>query len=412
MRLSTQLCCYLTTTLSLTRHVDVESFSPSYHQIPRSLPVLSASSSSDNQASQTQTSSTQPSPLQENVNRLKKVLEREYITFFDPMKTEYYEENVTFQDPMTSLSGVQSYKNNVDMLAGRTFLGSILFNDAGINLHSVTGGEVSSSDKIDDIITRWTLSFQFKAIPWKPTARFSGISVYKVKPTSVAPYVQITAQLDYWDSINITPETGGDYAKVDTTIAIKDFLNQVKPNGFEAASAAPELPYELLRRGNGYEVRRYPPYASIKLPYLRRDEGFGSLGSFTRGMNPLSPAIMEVKNDDTANKYMKWPVSFALPGKEMTIPVEAKEKAGKGQFRTITIDRTPSNVVAVAELPDASMAPVVRFSDRRLRRDLERDGLVPVEGTEDGVRFAQYDAIFSMGKRRGEIWIDLEDHPW
>ena len=63
---------------------------------------------------------------------------------------------------------------------------------------------------------------------------------------------------------------------------------------------------------------------------------------------------------------------------------------------------------------DASMEPVVRKADRELRELLERDGLAPAENTENMVRFAQYDAIFSMGKRRGEVWIDLSDdgHPF
>lgn len=60
------------------------------------------------------------------------------------------------------------------------------------------------------------------------------------------------------------------------------------------------------------------------------------------------------------------------------------------------------------------MEPVVRKADRELRECLKRDGLVPSENSEDLVQFAQYDAIFSMGRRRGEVWIDLVDggHPW
>jgi hypothetical protein len=30
------------------------------------------------------------------------------------------------------------------------------------------------------------------------------------------------------------------------------------------------------------------------------------------------------------------------------------------------------------------------------------------------LQFAQYDAVYTMGKRRGEVWIELKDgsHPW
>ena len=118
---------------------------------------------------------------EESVNKLKKVLEREYVSFFKPMQREYYAEDVSFDDPMTSLAGVDSYQKNVDMLSSRTLLGSLLFRDASIALHSVEGGDVSPTDgSISNIITRWTLRFCFKLLPWAPTARFTGISVYEV----------------------------------------------------------------------------------------------------------------------------------------------------------------------------------------------------------------------------------------
>lgn len=375
------------------------------------------------------------SNLAEAVKDLKKILAREYTTFFNPMYTEYYSPAVTFSDPMTNLEGVSSYQTNVDMLASRTLMGKFLFSDAGISLHSVTGGEIDeSTNEISNIITRWTLRVTAKVLPWKPTARFSGISVYEVRSTqNKKPGVEVFHQTDYWDSINIVPNQNGKYDKVATNIAVQDFLNQLKPGSFEAKQSAPELPYELLRRGDGYEVRRYPEYAAVSLPYRRRDEGFGSLGAFTRGMNPLAPAIMRVQNSSTSDKTMSWPLAYKPPtdtdkNSEIPIPAAALENAGQGQWRTMKIQKNPSQVVAVGYFADASMEPVVRMADRKLRECLERDGLVPSStsgnsGRNDaddddeesgGVMFAQYDAIFSMGKRRGEVWIELEDngHPW
>lgn len=311
------------------------------------------------------TSSSNTSSLPSKITQLKKILSKEYTTFFNPMYTSYYSPTVTFTDPMTTLSGVQSYQNNVDMLASRTLLGKLLFTDASISLHSVTGGDVIQNDKdvvIEDIITRWTLRMTLSILPWKPTARFTGISVYKVIPTTTnnTPTtsndnnngVSIINQIDYWDSINIKPFSNGQYQTVDKSIAINDFLNQLKPNGFTAQSAAPELPYQLLRRGDGYEVRYYPSYKGVKLPYKRRDEGFGSLGAFTKGMNPLSPALMDVQKDDVSDKYMMWPLVYAKPGErdeDVVVPNDALEKAGKGQWRTIRIVDVPSKVVAVRE---------------------------------------------------------------
>ena len=65
--------------------------------------------------------------LKAAVADLKKVLEREYISFFDPMERDYYSPTVTFDDPMTSLEGVDAYQSNVDMLASRTLKGKFLF---------------------------------------------------------------------------------------------------------------------------------------------------------------------------------------------------------------------------------------------------------------------------------------------
>jgi hypothetical protein len=208
---------------------------------------------------------------QDSVEKLKKVLEREYASMFDPMKTEFYSENVTFDDPLTTLTGVKAYQNNVDMLASRTLFGSLLFRDGSIVLHSIKGGEINNDGIISDIITRWTLRFTFKALPWAPTARFSGVSVYNVVEGG-SEGVLVTAQTDYWDSINLQV---GDCQKVMKTKALQDFCDLLKPGGLlVATSAAPEVPYQLLRRGNGYDVRRYPSFSAVRITYDRRDEGF------------------------------------------------------------------------------------------------------------------------------------------
>ena len=232
---------------------------------------------------------TAPPSLADSVSGLKRVLEREYASFFDPMRREYYAPDVTFLDPMTTLAGVDAYQGNVDMLASRTLLGKVLFEDAGIVLHGVEGGEISEDgSEVSDLLTRWTLRLTAKVIPWRPTARFTGVSIYRVEadPSSEVG-VQIMGQTDYWDSVNIKPGSGGDYGPVDKGRAISDFLDQLRPGGMVAVSAAPELPYQLLRRGDGYEVRSYPAYSGVRIPYTRRDEGFGSLGAFTSGEAPI-----------------------------------------------------------------------------------------------------------------------------
>ena len=343
-----------------------------------------------------------------DVDQLKRTLEREYASFFSPMEREFYAPEVTFDDPMTALEGVDSYERNVDMLSGKNIIGKILFRDAGIVLHNIEGGEVNSDGSINDIITRWTLRLTFQALPWQPTARFSGISVYNVQAGGPKG-VQVMKQTDYWDSINIAE--GGTYQKVPKGAAISHFLDQMKPSQFAAPSAGKELPYQLLRNGMDYEVRRYPAFTAVQTTYERRDEGFSELGSFCSSLDPLSPALFSIVPSEP--KAMMWPLGFAPPGTSTPPEIPAAlEKLENPLYRDCEIVTFPERVVAIGSYSDASMEPVVRKADRLLREACERDGLTVPASTKDCLTFAQYDAIYSMGKRRGEVWIELEDHPW
>jgi len=145
-------------------------FTSSPHRVNKRNNIMFMSSTTDAAATSTTTTTpnTKQSELSTTISKLKQILTKEYITFFNPMVDSWYAPDVTFVDPMTSLSGVDSYRNNVDMLAGRTLLGKILFEGAGINLHSVTGGEVNENGDISDIVTRWTLRMTVKVLPWSP----------------------------------------------------------------------------------------------------------------------------------------------------------------------------------------------------------------------------------------------------
>jgi Uncharacterized conserved protein (DUF2358) len=274
----------------------------------RYLSEITKTTETDNDSTSTSTS---VAAIEVAVSQLKKVLEREYLSFFNPMETEWYSPQVTFEDPLTSLAGVDAYQKNVDMLSGRNLMGNVLFGnngDARIGLHTISGGNVyqNSTDGsicISDIQTRWTLQFTFQALPWKPVPQFSGISIYKVivatgSESTTSTKVQIVRQDDYWDSINLINDgTGQNYVKVDKAIALKHFASLTAPNSFEAKAAGAELPFQSLRFGRisndkkpiqgQYEVRKYPQYIGIQIPsYTRRDEAFTLLGALTEGMYP------------------------------------------------------------------------------------------------------------------------------
>jgi hypothetical protein len=58
---------------------------------------------------------------------------------------------------------------------------------------------------------------------------------------------------------------------------------------------------------------------------------------------------------------------------------------------------------------------MVRGFTRELLRDIKADGLNPVDSqssAQGDCLVAQFDALFSLNKRRNEIWIELESHDW
>lgn len=159
-------------------------------------------------------------------NEIQRVLLREYTSFFSPMERNYYASDVEFTDPLNSFKGIDKYQANVDMLAGRTTLGRILFEDASIVLHNF---EVLPNMRL---LTRWTLQVTSK-LPWKPRAKFTGVSIYTFNSEN-----KIAKQEDFWDSINLI---NGQYRTVGPQEGLLDFTAQLKRED-GAAMSAPELP--------------------------------------------------------------------------------------------------------------------------------------------------------------------------
>jgi hypothetical protein len=140
-----------------------------------------------------------------------------------------------------------------------------------------------------------------------------------------------------------------------------------------------------------------------------------TLNIILTGAKPMAPSVMEVQNDDS-EKRMSWPLAFAAPGEVSppAIPKSVLDKVKDPLWSVCEIETIPCKVVAVGIYADASVSPIVRKADRKLRAACKRDGIAVPSETAESVKFAQYDAIFSLGKRRGEVWIELEDggHPW
>ena len=352
-------------------------------------------------------------------------LRREYNSFFQPMEDDLYNPDVSFNDPLISLTGVEAFRNNVNMLAGENAFGRTCFSDCGLVMHNVT-------ETVDGgLETRWTLQFRFKLLPWTPMARFTGVSRYTLDANC-----KILAQQDFWDSVNLQP--GGDYAPASKLAGFTDLLAQLAPGGVGSAQQAStkELPYVLLRRAAprdglpGYEVRRYPQHVSVATDYLQRIDAFGTLGAYTNGANeasleikPYVPSLMSVPydmrsmeqiKDDSLDlkppeepKTMRWPL--AVPAMSEAAPPRPNDRLDS----FVNLELMPSRTVAVLTFSDPTTEPTVRGFHGLLSSYLKADGLVAARGEDrEQFRLAQFDALNSFGSRRSEIWIDLEEHPW
>ena len=345
---------------------------------------------------------------------LEKSLYREYATFFNQFDRKYYSEQVQFVDPLTSFVGVDKYKDNVDMLGGRTALGKLLFKDAGIALHGIEYLEDDSEGRTR-LQTRWTLQVTVSLLPWKPRAKFTGVSIYTIDNKGI-----IVKQDDFWDSVNLKKNA---YAKVSFQDGLGDFFGQIKEEK-GAQLAAPELPYELLRRGARYEVRRYPRLIAAETSYDQRPEGYDRLASFIQGSNErderlpcFSPTIMRICDDPASklrSKVMQWPLQYALPSSELDLSTYPAST-----IPSVKLREQEGIVVAVTRFELAATEPIVRGYTGQLLGDLRNDGMTPVpsaggDAAKDTYQciVAQFDALFSLNKRRNEVWVELLDHPW
>ena len=172
----------------------------------------------------------------------------------------------------------------------------------------------------------------------------------------------------------------------------------------------------MLRRAKDYEVRRYPAHISAVTTYDKRPEGYDRLGSYVTGSNTkgnkltyFSPTIMEVSDESNRRKEMRWPLSYALPGR----PLPQIESFSEPTIPKVGLAETPGKVVAVRRFETAATEVVAKGYSGLLLKSILNDGLKPITGGgKDLITVAQFDALFSLNKRRIEVWIELEDHPW
>eukprot|EP00968_Pinguiococcus_pyrenoidosus_P000592 scaffold34_cov260-Pinguiococcus_pyrenoidosus.AAC.18 len=283
---------------------------------------------------------------------------------------------------------------------------------------------------------------QPKFIPWKPIVRFTGISDYTLEGARI--------KYEAWGSTATETSDGTElYERAETRMALTDFIAQLFSEDKTPGVSSQELPYELLRRSGEYEVRRYPAMLVAETQYSTRPEGFDRLGSFCGGSNegskrvkPYAPSI--IRSDEKGEKkVMQWPISFAMPGQDSKTfdsrPLRIQPAPTVGGvpnpgsvLPSVSIQAVPELVVAVRRFANAATQQVVVYESKVLRQAIQKNGLKVDEAEGTNLWFAQevsrdllpflsvpsfscvqYDAIFSLGDRRNEVWVPVaEGHPW
>ena len=97
---------------------------------------------------------------------LKADLSQMFDLAYEP-RWDLYADDVVFTDPLNKFTGIQKYKDNIQMLKD-----SPLFTGGKMDLHEVT---VVDESRVD---TRWTLAMTFKPFPWRPRLLFTGTTKY------------------------------------------------------------------------------------------------------------------------------------------------------------------------------------------------------------------------------------------
>jgi hypothetical protein len=140
-------------------------------------------------------------------------------------------------------------------------------------------------------------------------------------------------------------------------------------------------------------------------------------GSYAGGSNVdnkrlkfFSPTLMKISGDgNDRKKLMSWPMAFAYPGQ----PLPPPESLPEATIPRVSIEAKEGVVIAALRFDLAATEPIVKGFTSQLLSDIKADGMKPKSEDERGdLTVAQFDALFSLNKRRNEVWIELIDHPW
>lgn len=201
------------------------------------------------------------------MDELKSFLEEDLRNLFEDkgIDESKYEEEMEFEDPITSYRTLSGYLLNIQMLR-------YLFNPK-FQLHSVTQtGE-------HELTTRWTMEMEFmgKFVPqglWRPQLAWTGLSIMQVNPQTG----KFCKHVDIWDSIK-----DNSYFSLE---GLQDLIRQLTQ--FYRTPDLETPAYTVLRRFKDYEIRLYKSFkvAESKADnQMARGEAFMKLAGFIFGEN-------------------------------------------------------------------------------------------------------------------------------
>lgn len=288
-----------------------------------------------------------------------------------------YQEEMEFEDPITSYSTLSGYLLNIQMLR-------YVFNPQ-FQLHSV-----ERTGKFE-LTTRWTMKMEFfgKFLPsqvWRPEMAWTGVSIMEVNPETG----KFCKHVDKWDSI-----ADNSYF---STEGLQDLLRQITQ-----VYQTPDLEtptYTVLRRFRDYEIRLYKPFQFAEAPasdQRTKGEAFMKLAGFIFG-----------ENKENKKLAMTTPVYTTRESLQFVIGSDAGDATITPVRDDITCASAGGGVYAAVKFNGLAIDSEVKENTRHLRRRLEEDGY-PAGGEE---LLAQYNDPGTLPFfRRNEVLIPLAVEP-
>lgn len=310
-----------------------------------------------------------------------------------------YDDKVRFEDPITKYSSVQGYVFNIKLLR-RVFAPTFQLHD------------IKQTSQYE-LTTRWTMSMQLtfnKYNPlrkwWDPQLLFTGTSIMGVNPSTG----RFNKHVDTWDAVQ-----NQQYLSLE---AVRHLMGQLA-----TFSQAPKLDtpgYTVLRKPDGYEVRKYGDFVVAETQMDAReqpsssnttaasDRSQGSTGSGKSSFMTLAGYIFG-KNDRKEKMAMTMPVFSDNSGRMQFFMGTGKDKASlpAPDDDQVAFVQMPGGIYAARSFSGMADHKQAHAQLQTLRQKMARDKIQAVSETWT---LARYNDPSTKGPfRRNEVLVPVEN---